>query len=805
MSGQVKSRLSKAVVIVVAVMLTGSAVSQQVVPPTGNTAKYAIYGTVNDSSTQKPIPFVTVQVVGSTRTALTNELGQYRIMVDSLSTELKFSHVAYYSERLQVNLSSAGSSHDLFLRPSIIEIPGMRVYGRQYEPGEQIIVEAIRRKKEILAKLRQYSCDAYTKMLVRDSKKPDSTNLFLITETQVSCFWEAPDKYKEIITARKQSANLKAEENLVAVGQILNFNENRIGPGIVSPTAEDALKYYRYFLLDTIEVDSQRVFVLEIEAKNDVDMLFEGTIQIADSSYDVVAVDVGINKGMPQSFVRNPHYSQRCARFTDGIWMPVEIQFSLDVKFNVKIPGVPEELSMKHIASLHSYSFARQETRTLFDEFALEVDPTADKVDSSIWHTRQAIPLTSQELAGYRRIDSVKHAPKPLYKQLPQIVIGTALAASLQPDFFHFNRVEGAYAGLGGRLRGVVPNADMRLKSGYAFDGKFWQHAYGATYHIPGRARMEASLEWHDEVGHRPAVVLSKNVNSTVPALFSKEDPLDYYGEKGFSLGYSTKVGTRTRFGVTYADVSQHSLSVATDYSVFDTESGRAKWNPGIVDGKLRSLGTEVNFDSRPLYKSKSHIDTMGGITYTHIEAGAEYASPTFIRNDFDFRRYYVSLFTRQRLLGLGLFSLHLVWSGSDRALPPQRYGTISLNPWALFNSKGFQTLDTVNFTGSRVLSITAQQNFGRRLFGKSGLPLVKKIPFTVGIHGGVFWSDFTGHPYQPGDEKLATAHHAYSELGFSLGNLTPFLAPFNVRVGFTWQLSHYPTNKFALSWDIGM
>jgi len=803
MFGQLKSWLSRAVVVSAVVALTGSAASQSVVPPTGITAKYPAFGTVYDSSTQKPIAFATVQVVGSTRTALTNELGQYRIIVDRVSAELKFSHVAYNSGRLQVSSSSESAAHDIYLHPSVIEIPGMRVYGRQYEPGEQIIVEAIRRKKDILAKLRQFSCDAYTKMLVRDSKKPDSANIFLITESQVSCFWEAPDKYKEIITARKQSANLKAEENLVAVGRILNFNENRIASGIVSPTAEDALDYYRYYLLDTAEVDSRRVFVLAVEANNDIDPLFEGTIQIADSTYDVVGVDVGIGKGIRQPIITGARYRQRCARFSNDIWMPVEIRLSLDIAFKVPIPGVPSQLSLQHVASLYSYNFAQQEKAALFDEFALEVDPKADKVDSSAWQTRQAIPLTAQELAGYRRIDSVKRAPKPMYKQLPKIIVGTALIASLQRDLFHFNRVEGAYAGLGGRLRSVVPNTDVRLKSGYAFAGEFWQHAYGATYHIPGRARMEASLEWHDEVRHRPAIVLSENINPTIPALFCKEDPLDYYGEKGFSLGYSTKVGKRTRFGVTYTDVRQHSLSVATNYSIFDTESGWARGNPATVNGKLRSIGAEFNYDSRSLYKSKSRIDTLADPTYTHVEAGAEYASPSFIMTDFDFRRYYVSLYSRQRLLGL--FSVHAVWGGSDRALPPQRYFMVSTDPWAMFNVKGFQTLDAVNFSGSRVLLITAQQDFGRRLFGKSGLPLVKKIPFTVGIHGGLFWSDFTGHPYQPGDEDLATAHRAYSELGFSLGNLTPFLSPFNLRLAFTWQLSHYPTNKFALSWDFGM
>lgn len=771
----------------------------------GIAVKYTVYGTVYDSATQKPAPYVTVQLVGTSRTTLTNDSGQYRINIDQASATLKFSHVAYYTQQIPVTVSTASAAFDIYLHPSLIEIPGIRVLGRRYEPGEEIIIEAIRRKREILAKLKQFNCDAYTKMVVRDMKKPDSTNIFLITESQVSCFWEAPDQYKEIIRAREQSANIKAENNLVAVGRILNFNENRIGPGIVSPTATDALDYYRYFLLDTIDVEGQRVFVLEIEAKNDVDLLFEGTIQIADSSYDVVAVDVGVSKGFPQSFFRNPHYSQRCARFADGVWMPVEIRFALDLKFSIKVPGIPAELNVKHVASLHSYSFDRHEGDKLFNEFALEVDPEADEMDSSYWRAVQAVPLTLNEMLGYRRLDSMKRTPKPVYKQIPTMLMGAALAASLRSDLFHYNRVEGAYAGLGLRLKNAVPNMNLRFKSGYAFEGEFWQHAYGATWHIPGRARMEASVEWHDVVEHRPAVVTPRNLNPTAPALLSGQDPLDYFGEKGYSLGLSSKVGKRTRLGFGFTDVSQRSLPVTTRYSFFASDTAKVRGNPGIVDGKLRSISAHFNYDSRPLYKTKSKIDTLADQTYTHIEAIGEYASPSFIKNDFDFRRYGITLFTRQRLLGLGLTSFQVVWGSADGALPPQRYYTVSINPWGMFNGKGFQTLDTLNFTGNQVFAVTAQHDFGRRLFGKSGIPLIKKIPFTVGIHGGAFWTEFRAHPYQPGDESVHTARHAYSELGFSVGNITPFLAPFNLRFGFTWQLSDYPTNRFALSWDFAL
>ena len=84
---------------------------------------------------------------------------------------------------------------------------------------------------------------------------------------------------------------------------------------MVTPTATDALDSYNYYLIDTVEVDGRRVFVLEVEAKSQVQPLFEGTIHIADSTFDVVAVDVGFNKGFRLGILQNPRYSQRFAEF----------------------------------------------------------------------------------------------------------------------------------------------------------------------------------------------------------------------------------------------------------------------------------------------------------------------------------------------------------------------------------------------------------------------------------------------------------------------------------------------------------
>jgi len=45
-------------------------------------------------------------------------------------------------------------------------------------------------------------------------------------------------------------------------------------------------------------------------------------------------------------------------------------------------------------------------------------------------------------------------------------------------------------------------------------------------------------------------------------------------------------------------------------------------------------------------------------------------------------------------------------------------------------------------------------------------LPLIRRLPVTLSVHGGVFWTDFEGHPPNPGDALLFTARRPYTEPG---------------------------------------
>jgi hypothetical protein len=771
--------------------------------PVESSERLVVEGTVYDADSKEPIPHVTVQTVGADRSTLANDEGRYRFILRAEDSTLRFSHIAYFSQEVKLSVTDSVIVHDIYLNTCMVDIGEFKVYSREYDPGQRIIVEAIRRKQDILSKIHDYRYDAYVKLVINDETKEDSSWIMLITETQTTGYWEQPDKYKEVITSRKQSANIEAENNLVVVGEILNFNENRIELGryaVVSPTAEDALDHYNYYLVDTVFIDLLPVFRLEIEPKNPDDALFEGFIHIADSTFDVVMVDVGFSRGADLQILKNPRYSQRFAKFDNQYWMPIEIRFSAGVEFDVPLPTIPRKLSYIYTASLYSYQFERGHPKSTFGEYALEVAESADDIDSTLWLTSQTTPLTQTERDAYRQIDSIENKPKSVGKMA---LMGLGAAAYLwvvgEEDIFRFNRVEGSYLGFGMDTRRLHGDLALRLKIGYAIEAKRAQHQFGMTYRLHRGRKVRVGFDVINRITHRPTVISDDDFNPTFEALMALKDPYDYFRIRGYRVFASTKLFDRTRLRIGFDDFEHYSEPLRTDYSFFGDPDQSLRENPDVIGGRLRSISARFRYDSRPLLNSKGVDYRIGELQYARIEAGVEYASPDFIDNDFDFRRYYVDLRRRQRTLGLGISEFRVYAGGSDGALPPQRYFSVDFSDSYFSNRLGFNTFDGVNFGGNRTLVISAHHNFRRRLFVASGIPGVKDIPLWLSVYGGVFWTEFRNHTPHEGDDYIVTANRSYRELGFGLGNLTPFLTPFNLGLNFTWQLSNYETSDFSI------
>ncbi|MCX6835723.1 MAG: DUF5686 family protein [candidate division Zixibacteria bacterium] len=803
-----KDRLTdyRASIVCVTLLLIAAVVIAE--PGLSQQSSSIVDGVIYDADSGKPIPYATVQVINSDRSTLANDEGKYRVILQPGETQLRFSHIAYFSQILDLAADTAGVTQDIYLKTCMADLGVMKVYSRQYDPGQQIIVEAIRRKKDILARIHDYRCDAYTRFLAYDESKRDSSRIWLIAETQVTTFWEQPNNYKEVITSRRQSANIKAENNLVTVGEILNFNKNRIDLGrysVVSPTATDALDHYNYYLLDTLYIDSRAIFRLEIEPKNPDEPLFVGYINIADSTYDVVQVDVGFSRGVELPLIDSLRYSQRFAQFQNEYWMPVEIRLEGQIEFDVRLPGIPKKIRFEHVASLYSYEFESGHPKSTFDEYAIEVDRLADRFDSVTWNARQTIPLTRDETDAYRRIDSLENRPKsPGRVALMSVGAAAALVLVGNEDIFRFNRVEGPFLGLGFETDKLHERLKLRLKTGYAFDAKRSEHQIGMTWRLQEAQRFDFGLDYYNRVFGRTTITLPPNYNSTFWALINRWDPRDYYRAEGFQTFLSSKLLTHTMLKVAYSDFRYSSLLTRTTFGFFGDKADISP-NPSVVDGTMRSVALDFVFDSRHMFKNKGRDTKIDEAEVTVAAAGVEYVSPRFIDNQFDFRKYYFDVHTRHRTLGLGMTSFRLYAGASEGNLPSQKYFTVDYGSGYLFSTGAFTTLGLKDCSGNRALVIQVNHDFRRTLFVASGLPGVRDLPFWLSVHGGIFWTEFRNHPYQLGDEHTLTAKSPYREIGFGLGNLTPFLAPFNMACYFTWQLSDYETSAFNIGLGIDL
>jgi len=750
-------------------------------------------GNLIDKKTGEPIPMVTIRIEGTGQSMLANEDGVYRLKLDPGFYNIKFSHVAYYSQVVPVTIADSTTLLDIYLKSSLIEIPGTTVYTRAYEPAQEIIVKAIRNKANLLRKIKNYQFDAYTQLVIKKKIEEDSSEYFLITETQLEGYWEQPDNYKEILIARKQSQNIKAENNLVTVGEIFNFNDNRLDFGtqqVVSPTAKDALDFYNYYLLDTLQYDTLSVFELEIEPKNPANALFAGKILIADSSYAVMGVDVTFNEGFDTPYVKNLKYEQKYAHFENDIWLPIEIGYSGDI--SIPNPLIPE-LDFRYRASLHKFTLNEGIPDTIFNDYILEVDKNVDDIDSAQWYDGQLIPLTEKEQLGYKFIDSLENRPPSIPKIIFGLTFGVSGYLATKYNFFHFSRVEGPYLGVGFNFN-KIPGTELFVKSGYSFDNEFHQHRYHLSYLTCSIFDLKLNIGYHNEIVHRPVMIAPENYNPTFTAITGKVDPFDYYKEEGFNIGLSFRPIKKLKFTLDYMDVEQESVEKVTNYSFLFSKDRFHRPNLEIVDGKLKTVSGSFKYDSRPIWNIKGKEQKIEAYPQLIFETGFETAWPKFIDNDFKYHRIHSQLLTKFRFLNLGISQFYINAGYSDRALPPQRFFVIDYGDMDFKRIIDFKTQGESNFVGDKSLSLYYGHNFGGKLFKRLRIPLLKKTPLSVSVYGGLFWTNFGDEAIRKHTMNEMVAKTPYSEIGFGIGRIPPIF----MQTYFTWQLSDHDTNDFT-------
>ncbi len=277
---------------------------------------FVVSGGISDAQSGESLSYGNVRVLNTTLGTAANTNGDYELKLSRGEYSLVASYIGYYSDTIYVNLNKDLNGINFTLKKTEILLPDI-VISPGENPALEIIRKAIEKKNERNLKLNTYEFEAYTKGMVRTTDEisargrtvsagigteEDSVDLKItgILENQSKGYFKKPDLFKDVIIARKQSANFPPTINVVTGGRLIqNFYEGDIrffGSKLPGPISDDALDYYYYYIDKVIMMDDRKVYKIFLSPDNSDDPGFVGNIFINDSTYELIQVDLELNR-----------------------------------------------------------------------------------------------------------------------------------------------------------------------------------------------------------------------------------------------------------------------------------------------------------------------------------------------------------------------------------------------------------------------------------------------------------------------------------------------------------------------------
>lgn len=791
------------VIIAIGLCLT-SASAQQVL----------IKGKVTDE-TNNPLPFTNIRVSGTTLGTSSNSRGQYELKLKPGNYELIASYIGYNSDTIKIKARDVTLIKNFTLKQTgitlspVIVLPGVN-------PALEIIRKAIIRKKQRSSLLNSFQFMAYTKGIVKTQGDIGSGNnsigidiggndtiplkISAIIENQSEGFYKKPDEYKELILARKQTANLPPSINILTGGRtIQNFYEetvNFLGEDLPGPLSDDALSYYYYYIENTLAINNTAVYRIHIAPEDNHNPGFTGSIYITADSYDLLEVDLNLNDAANTGGLFDTvSVFQQFTAFTDSIMMPID--YRLYVKANyLNLARFAFELS----SIVYDYKINPPLEDSDFGKAVIKVVPGADEKDSTYWSSIQSIPNTRTEIEAYSRIDSLENIPLTFWDKFSflssRIYLSKNFAVSAPLGMYHFNRVEGHTLDFGLFLEDAIEKrvngemdfsygfSDKKLKENLSLEYLFGEYR---TYSIGLDVfnKLNVLFGESDEYGELIPSLL---------ALISKYEFRNYYYTKGFGFNLSGEVSPVLTLTAAYKNHIDNSGITKTDFSFFNRDREYPP-NQVVFESRINAVSAGFKFDFRNYIEDGYFRRRISqGESYVTIRGNIELSDKRILNSGLDYTTYKLILngalnTFRSQHLGyriMGMYNRGSLHYQSLYALP----GNIDI----LFQRFSFRTLNVNEIFGSRVITINLEHDFQDLIFRALRIPGLRDWGIQLSAFFNTAYSDIGKETTTYLPVHVRTFPHPFYEAGIGISQV---LIPFKVE--FAWRLNYPGENNFRI------
>jgi len=665
----------------------------------------SLSGRVTDGSTGELLPYASIYVQQTGGGATTNTEGRYELRLAPGRNTVVFQFLGYQTQAIEVQ--SSRTTLDVELYPATLDLNEVEIVSGAEDVSYSVIRRAIAKADYHRNQVDRYTADVYLKgkgkldklpklfqKLVPKEERAEVTEMIgkdFTSETTSKITYTRPNTFKEEVISRY----VVGEENFSVSGYITaSFYQPEVYD-VVSPLSPRSFAYYR-FSHEGVSVDQGKLInKIRVIPRSPGEDVFEGYVYIVQDDWSLHSLDLRTYRSGFTADIKI-NYNE----IEPQIWMPTTMVIDVaggivgvkisgayiasisnyDITLNPDLAGyveVIDEKSQPDVAAatrkenrVSGYEakleeggeLTRKELRRLMKSYETEerektgepevianytfIDDSVKTIrDSSAWEAIRPIPLTEEEIAGYKYADSIAlvnrqdsiaeaRGDKPGSSKRKRKPTPNWLSFDLDPDV-QFNPVEG-YA-VGARLtrslrktvrkdtssyRQKIGELSLRSRYGFAWKRASWEAGLGSW------ARSDTAAHYFIRGGRylrqfddSPAI--DPILNSFTALLFG-DSYARLYERAYVTAGYRKRFGHAFKIGGTLTYEDRRSVTNHTDHrwggpdefayaanAPFSEEAGivdtlgnaalidvTAAWRPGlkyiIRNGRRRAINSSA-------------------------------------------------------------------------------------------------------------------------------------------------------------------------------------------------------------------
>lgn len=736
-----------------------------------------IRGKVVDSESGTPLPSATILHEGTYGGTITNRQGEFSIDIEEYPAQLQVRYIGYKSRQIKLEEWTADTL-TVELNPSVTELGKIVVTNR--DPGLSIMERVIARKKMWRSSLKTYQAEAYTRQVLRND-----TSIVSITESGTRSFWDAEQGHREVQLYSRQTTNIGEDENFAGVRFLPNFYDDNItiaGYNLVGVTHPDALDYYNFSLLETLQIDGQPVYKIKVIPERKLQPLFKGTVYVLGEEYALLEVDITPNEVVdfpPPVQEFNLAYRQQFSNYGQQYWLPVDMRVSGTVDISMIGLRIPT-IRFNQTSVLSDYRVNIELPDSLYRK---SQEFVRAEVDSAARFSRDPIPLTTEEKRAYETVDSTNTLDKAFEPE--GFLAGflnddnssdTRGLGRFLPDGVRltgrFNRVDGVNLGIRAGRSFDSAGLEPEVFGSYSFHADRWNGGVEVKQKLPlgfSETSVLVHTAYENDVKASSAGSMYPVLLNSFQALAGGRDYFTYYKSETISGGVEIRqLGDFLDIEAGFYSSNDRSIMVkpgdVLDYSLFGLHRERLS-NREIWDGNVNVARFEIVLNN--FGKDFGVSGNRGArINVEHSAAG--------LGSDFEFTSldiaagWSMNTFFRRRAFA-NTFDLELAAGHTYGDLPPQRLRLVDGSMGRITPFGVLKTRNSRPYEGSRYWSLSGEHNFGTIPFELAGLDLLANRGWGIIIFGAAAYSDT--------DEGLysflpLTTGGVHSEAGISLNRV---------------------------------